>query len=513
VASLAIFEALSARAAKTQHEDTVEALGRGVVPHVLPEFSDIHLGLRQSTGLVLGAIARARRPNAVESTPSRADLELAAQSIVQARTLAGPAAVLDAVANGWRDFVAAGDVIRLPIKSPERLLRRTVQAMQMEAEYNAKYLNGSVNNAAEVALVEKLMARQAWEWLEDTELMPAAIQHAHRATSELYRWTLPGTQRVGKDHRFSVDDYVRASEAVHAAAFITDRVYRAGRIVDGTERLMRGTVQDWVGFVSRWGQVGEPQARAIIDWMTYDSNDARRDQGRLPFSATPLFDVGDDQRMLAPTARIWQKPEWALRAIWKARQPQSYGAELAGLGHKFAEEISTVFAQRGWHLVVEKKYSNGDIDVGLLDSDGRLAIAIEAKMYLDDPVHQIEDSAVWRQVHKNLEALRRPEDFERVFGPGAKTPNLVVGLLVIPGRAGPSIEVASDISVVGSDDLRDLVAKSKSVEELWRRVKSTETKPTGMLLATEEIRFGRWTLEVDVLSPQSIPRVLTTSSF
>jgi len=66
---------------------------------------------------------------------------------------------------------------------------------------------------------------------------------------------------------------------------------------------------------------------------------------------------------------------------------------------------------------------------------------------------------------------------------------------------------------VGSDDLRDLVAKSKSVEELWRRVKSTETKPTGMLLATEEIRFGRWTLEVDVLSPQSIPRVLTTSSF
>ena len=126
---------------------------------------------------------------------------------------------------------------------------------------------------------------------------------------------------------------------------------------------------------------------------------------------------------------------------------------------------------------------------------------------------QIEDPAVWRQLQKNLEALRRSDDFERVFGPDLKPPDLVVGLLVIPGRAGPSIEVAEDVSVIGSDDLRELAANSKSVEELWKRVKSAETKPTGMVLATERIRFGRWTLEADVLSPRTIPRILTSSSF
>jgi hypothetical protein len=246
--------------------------------------------------------------------------------------------------------------------------------------------------------------------------------------------------------------------------------------------------------------------------MTRQSRDEPRGhrEGR-PATTNPFFDLGDDELALSVTCSIWQNPTWALLATWTRRDPDNFGAAMNERGHALAREVHAMFAERGWRSVLERKVPNSDLDVATAVQSDEFMIVVEAKAFLYDPMHQVEDPKVWTQLADNVDRLRDPDQFRQIFQNEKLTPGEIAGMVVVPGYGTPATEEGDAFGSLGVEDLRSLVAQASSPRDLWRRIKETEVTGT-YPLRTEELALGQWTLAFDIGDREALPQAVRVDS-
>ncbi len=510
LATLRTTEALVALGYRRHELDFLRLAAEGLSPHAMPVFqAEVEASLR-CLRQVLRAIDLVDHPVQRPIALGETELREAGHALLRGAFAASALAFLNEAALGWRGFVVNDKRIELMHRSPERLKRRIHGAIAAEARTNARHADSEVSSE-EREFYERANALHdaggRWDWTNADDLIAGALVPAKRAGKQLYRWEIDEAIAVGDAARFTVGDFRRVAEVVKAVATVAELV-GDGVATVGSSRVMQGHRTRWVELLARHSAISTETVAAILWYMTRQSRDEPRGcrEGR-PATTNPFFDLGDDELALSVTCSIWQNPTWALLATWTRRDPDNFGAVMNERGHALAREVHAMFTERGWMSVLERKVPNSDLDVATAIQSDEFMIVVEAKAFLHDPMHQVEDPKVWTQLADNVDRLRDPDQFGRIFQNEKLTPSEIAGLVVVPGYGTPATEQGDAFGSLGIEDLRSLVAQATSPRDLWRRIKATEVLGT-YPLRTEELTLGQWTLVVDTGEREALPQAV-----
>jgi hypothetical protein len=510
LAALRATEVMVALGYKRHELEFLRLAAEGRSPHAMPVFQAEVEAKLKCLRQVLRAIYVADRP--IERPIALGDTELreAGVALLRGAFAASALAFLNEAALGWRGFVVNDNRIELMHRSPERLKRRIHGAIVAEALTNARHTDGQVSTQ-ERQFYERANALHdaggLWDWTNADDIIAGALAPATRAGEELYRWEIDATVAVGNPARFTVGDFRRVAEVVKAVATVGELVGDGVGTV-GSARVLQGTRSNWIQLLARHSSLAVETVAAILSYMTRLASDEPRGrpEGR-PATTNPFFDLGDDELALSVTCSIWQNPTWALLATWTRRDPDNFGAAMNERGHALASEVHAMFKNRGWTSVLERSVPNSDLDVATAVQNDEFMIVVEAKAFLYDPTHQVEDPKAWTQLADNVDRLRDPDQFRRIFQNEKLSPSEIAGLVVIPGYGTPATEQGDAFGSLGVEDLRSLVAQATSPRDLWRRIKETEVLGT-FPLRTEELELGPWRLVFDVGDREALPQAV-----
>lgn len=510
LAALLVFETMVAMVNQRAEPAMLALAGAGVRPHAIPPHQaavESHLtALRQ----VLRAIDLSDRPVALPTTITEAELRAAGEALLVGGRAASALGFLDDAALGWRDFRAHGNTIELRHRSPERLRRRIEGALHAEADHNARFADGEMSTGEE-DFFRRVVALQNgannWDWTHGDDLITGALEPARRAGRELHLWDLPDEMEVGEPGRFSIREFRRVVEVVHAIATVGDLV-GDGLASLGATRFLRGPRERWIDVLSRHSGISGERLSRVLEYMTRRASDEPRGRGEGRAATTnAFFDLGDRELGLSVTCTMWQDPTWSLLATWTRRNPQDFGAKMGERGHQLARDIHALFEQRKWIAVLERPIPHSDLDVATAVRSDPFLIVVEAKAFLEDPVRQAEDPKAWTQLADNVDAIRSPAQFRETFRRESLAPCAIAGLLVVPAHMTPATEHGDDFGVLGVEDLHELATQSATPRELWARIKETETA-AAYPLRNEELTIGRWTLRFDIGDRTALPQAM-----
>jgi hypothetical protein len=251
---------------------------------------------------------------------------------------------------------------------------------------------------------------------------------------------------------------------------------------------------------------------AALEFLTRRAVDEPhgRAEGRAA-TTNPLFDLGGGELALSVLCTMWQDPVWALLATWARRAPADLGAKMNERGHRLAARIHALFAARGWVSVLEREIPGSDLDAATAIRTDPFIIIVEAKAFIEDPVRQAEDPKVWTQLADNVDAVRDPDIFRRVFQAERLQSGEVVGLVVVPEYMTAAGDFGPDFSAIGFEDLATHVAQAESPRDLWRRIRAAETAGD-FPLKTERLVFGEWTLLFDIGDRAALPTAVRATT-
>ena len=510
LATLLVTEAMVAKSGQRHELEMLALAARGLKPHAMPVFQAEVESKLTCLRQVLRAIDLANRPVELPTAVGEGDLRAAGLALLRGAFSGSVISFLDEAALGWRTFRVAGDRIELMHRSPERMRRRIHGAIGAEASQNATLAEAEISSE-ERAFYERANAlRDAggeWDWRNAEELIAGALAPARRAGRDLHRWDLVPDTGVGQPSRFTVGQFRDVSEVVKAVATVADLV-ADGVATLGAGRVLRGRRSRWIEILARHSGTSGDVVAAILEYMTRRPSDEPHGRGEgRPAITNPFFDLGEDDLALSVVCAMWQSPKWALLATWTRRDHDNFGARMNERGHELAREVHAVFEQRGWVAFLERKIPNSDLDVATAVPSDPFLLVVEAKAFLYDPVRQVEDPKVWTQLADNVDTIRDPDTFRRIFQNERLTPGEVVGLAVIPGHGTPATEHGDAFGTLGVEDLRALVARADSPRDLWRRIKETEVAGD-YPLRTEELQLGRWTIVFDIGDREALPRAV-----
>jgi hypothetical protein len=468
------------------------------LPVSVTDFSLAMHGCHRGLTILLRAIDGARRPDAF---PAEVDGDLQDEGLAALRGVNHRIemyTVLDDVAIGWREFEVDGYRVRAPSRSPERFGRSISVGIRAEAERNGAFIAASADSTDSPALHQRLLALagvvpHGINFEPDDRTLGLAEAGTHRAEEMLSDWIVaPETVVTGA---FTAGEYRAASEAVKAYA-------GAGQIFDDYReprdpaRLPLRTREQWIAYIRARVAMDEAHADAILVFLTHAASDVR-DGGRASPSAahTPFLDLGDGRLALVPTLAIWHDGQHALRTIWKTRAPNDYNTTISALNHDLSAAAGALFAAKGWaHPVRRPVPGAGDIDAGT--GEGTFFITGECKVFIDDPVRGADDPVVWRELERNVRAMRDRDLARRVLAPERLAPEEIVGLIIVPGRAQSPVDFGDEYALVGLVDLADRVAESATPRELWTAIKAHESQAAPRVVTVTE-QIGPWTIESD----------------
>lgn len=342
--------------------------------------------------------------------------------------------------SGGVAFHVTDKVVELPHRSPAYMRRRIQGAMQAEASHNAPLMDGAVSDE-ETRFYETINALQhganGWDWTRDEALIAGALLPARRAARQLHRWQLDDVA-IGLQAAFTIGEFRQVVEVVHAIATVGDLI---GDPVAtrGASRVLRGPRTEWLRVIAHHAQLDPTRVAAALEFTTRRAVDEPR--GRIEGRAAttnPFFELGDGELALSVLCTMWQDPVWSLLATWTRRAPGDFGAKMNERGHRLAVRVRDLFAARGWISVLERQIPHSDLDIATALRADPFTIVVEAKAFTEDPVRQSEDPKVWTQLADNVDAVRQPGVFRRVFQAEQLEPGEVVGLVVVPEYMTPA---------------------------------------------------------------------------
>lgn len=436
----------------------------------------------------------------------REDLQDEARSALRSVSgWVGAFAVINDTALGWRTFEVDGSVVRAMAVSPERFARGLSLDVQEEAEKNARYLEINEQRPGYLMLqlaIEHVAERvpPAYVFEPDDQLLELDAGSSELASEMLGGWTIP--LDISVMGSFTAGEYRAVSEAMQSYAGLVQR-FEDARTPRGGPRLVVKARDEWAAFLARRTGTSEAAAVAIVEYMTHRRTDIWERGNASPAAPhTPLFELTPGQLTLCPTLAIWRDPQSALRAIWKTRATGNYNARMSELNHELSRKAANLFGARGWPSVYRRKVpGGGDIDAGT--GTGDVFISGECKAFYDDPVREGDDPAVWRELERNVSALRNPETARRVLNNERLTPTRIKGLVILPGRAQSPVDFGDDYALVGLEDLSDATRASSSPQELWQQIKVREAHAPVATITVRNV-IGDWTLESDGVSRSAL---------
>jgi len=509
VAILALLQAAETLVgmANARHLAEMVALAAaGERPHAFPVYQAAVEAQLHAVRPVLRAIDLAVRPNQLPLTISEAELREAGVALVVGARVSSAMSFIDDAVIGWRDFRVTDKIVELPHRSPSHMRRRIQGAMYAEAAHNAPLMDGAVSDE-ETRFYKTITALQdganCWDWTRDDELITGALLPARRAARQLHRWDLDDVA-VGGEGLFTVGEFRGVAEVVHAIATVGDLIGDP-IATRGASRVLRGPQTEWLRVIAHHAQLDPARVALALEFMTRRAVDEPkgRTEGRSA-TTNPLFDIGGDELALSVLCTMWQDPVWSLLATWKRRAPGDFGAKMNERGHRLAVRIRDLFASRGWISVLERQVPKSDLDVATALRGDPFVIIVEAKAFTEDPVRQSEDPKIWTQLADNVDAVRDPDVFRRIFQAERLQPGEVVGVVVVPEYMTPAGDLGHDFSAIGVEDLAGLVEDARNPRELWERIKASETD-ADYPLKTERLDFGEWTLVFDIGDRAALP--------
>lgn len=390
---------------------------------------------------------------------------------------------------GWRDCVVDDRTLRVPSRSPERLVRSLQRSLDLEAERNELLIR--VNDPAQLALQQRYVAIAAdtQEWYEpEADVLQATLDVSMRAWQRFDNSRLPDELRV-RD-RFTAGEYRAVSRVLKAYALAQQAVtdYQVPR---PEPRPVRKRAGAWIALATERTGIDADRVRDACDLLLHARARDLRENGRVhpAIAHTPLIDCGDGSWVLSPTLAMWHDTNLALRAMWKNRAPNDYNAVASARNRELATDAARLFRERGWRAVLERPIPGvGDIDAGAGVPGDPLFVSAECKVFLDDPVRGADDPEVWRQLARTTDALREEGTFRQVLGREGLAPGEIKGVVLVPGRAQIPFDLGADYALVGVDDLADAVRASATPREAWERLKAGEREATiGVEEAVEEV--------------------------
>jgi hypothetical protein len=452
------------------------------------------------TNLVRLLEQRAGTPTDVEPEPPL--LREAESALITTNGLTELYIVLGDVEMGWRSCIVENRTIRVPSKSPERLVRSLQRSLNREAEQNELLIRRDDPREREFYERLRSVAAEQRAWFTPTpDLVAEALETFGPA------WRRFSNPRVDDalmvQDRFTVDAYRRVAWALKAYA-VVQQVVTDFQNPRPEPVMVRGDEAGWIDFAMSHAAVSEAIARQVLDLLVHSGGRDLRERGRVhaPMAYTPLIDSGDGTWSLAPTLAIWLDPELALRGMWKNRAPNDYNAKVSQLNNALSDEAGALFQQKGWVSIVRRNVDgSGDIDAGAGVRNDPFFICGECKVFIDDPLRRADDLIVWEQLDRLIRTLADPAVFTRVLGNEGLARGEIKGLVVVPGRAQTPIDLGDDYARVGLDDLRDFVQASGSPRDLWNLIKESETY-IGIEIREVAEEVDGWTLISDgVLRP------------
>lgn len=506
LALLQVAETMVGMANARHLREMVALAASGARPHAFPVYQAAVEAQLHALRPVLRAIDLTARPDQLPTTVSEVELREAGAALVVGARITSALSFIDDAVIGWRDFRVTDKVVELPHRSPAHMRRRIQGAMHAEAAHNAQLMDGAISEE-ETHFYQTINALQdganRWDWTRDDALIEGALLPARRAARQLHRWDLDDVA-VGAAASFTVGEFRRVAEVVHAIATVGDLIGDP-LATRGASRVLRGPRTEWLRVLAHHAELEPARVAAALEFMTRRAVDEPRGrtEGRAA-TTNPFFDLGAGELPLSVLCTMWQDPVWSLLATWTRRAPGDFGAKMNERGHRLATRVRDLFASRGWIAMLERQVPNSDLDVATALQAEAFTIVVEAKAFAEDPVRQSEDPKVWTQLADNVDAVRDPDLFRRVFQVEQLQPGEVVGLVVVPEYMTPAADLGPEFSAIGVEDLARLVDEATSPRELWRRIKATETEGD-YPVKTERLDFGEWTLVFDIGDRAALP--------
>jgi predicted nuclease of predicted toxin-antitoxin system len=507
LAALQVAETLVGRINARHLAEMVALATSGARPHSFPVYQGEVEAPLHALRPVLRAIDLAARPDQLPPVVGETELREAGVALFAGARVTSALSLIDEGVIGWRGFRVTDKVVELLHRSPAHMRRRIEGALNAEAAHNAPLMDGARSEDEErfYQMVNALQdGANRWDWTRDDALISGALLPARRAARQLHRWDDLDDVPVGADAFFTVGEFRRVAEVVHAIATVGDLIGDPIATL-GASRVLRALRTEWLRVLAHHAQLDPEHVAAALEFMTRRAVDEPRGrtEGRAA-TTNPFFDVGGGELALSVLCTMWQDPVWSLLATWTRRAPADFGAKMSERGHRLAARVRDLFAARGWVVVLERDIPTSDLDIAAAVRADPFMIVVEAKAFTEDPVRQSEDPKVWTQLADNVDAVRDRDLFRQVFQAEKLQPGEIVGLVVVPEYMTPAGDLGPDFSAIGVEDLARLVADATSPRELWKRIKAAETEGD-FPVTTERLEFGEWTLVFDIGDRAALP--------